>query len=204
MSQPAAAPRSAPAPSEPLVRLVRLKEDVAALGALGSGVRTRVLARIGPEALAEIEQGAGVAWVPVSLKARVADAVFAEAGAAGARAWGKASFLSSLDSFFKPFMLGIASLFGMSPATLLKIAPQSWKTVYRNAGELAVGARGDGQATIVARDLPAVLRTNGYLHLLAGTFEAGIEVLKLAGEVKWEQGGERPGDVTYTVTWRSR
>ncbi len=204
MPQIATTPRPAPEPAAPLVRLVRLKEDVSALGALGPGVRTRVLARIGPEALAEIERGAGVGWVPVSLKARIADAVFAEAGAAGARAWGKASFLASLDSFFKPFILGVASLFGLTPATLLKIAPQSWKTVYRNAGELAVRAQGDGRATIVARDLPPMLRTNGYLHLLAGTFEAGIEVLKLSGEVKWEQGGERPGDVTYSVTWRSR
>lgn len=204
MPQPAAAPLPAQSPPEPLVRLVRLKEDVAALSTLGSGIRTRVFSRIGPEALAEIDKGSGVAWVPVSLKARIADAVFAEAGAQGARAWGKASFLSSLDSFFKPFMLGVASLFGLSPATLLKIAPQSWKTVYRNAGELAVRAQGDGRATIVARDLPPMLRTNGYLHLLAGTFEAGIEVLKLAGEVKWEQGGERPGDVTYSVTWRPR
>lgn len=203
---PDAAMRRVPQPSksEPAVRLARLKEDLPALAALGPEVQARILARMSPRTLAAIEEGTRVSWVPIALKAELAEAVFAEAGAAGARAWGRASFFASLDSFFKPLITGVVSLFGLSPATLLRIAPQSWQAVYRNAGELAVRRDGEFQARILARGLPEGLRGDAYLNLLAGTFDASREMTKHDGEITFQRGGERPGDVTYFVTWKPR
>jgi len=205
---PPPSPEARPAPdprrSEPAVRSSHLKEDVAALAALGPAVRARVLARVRPDTLAAIEEGTRVSWSAIALNVELAEAVFAEAGETGARTWGKASFLASLDTFFKPLLLGIVKLFDLRPSTVMRFTPQAWPAVYRNCGELTVRADGDTRARILARSFPRALRTEPFLHAVAGTIEGGLEICKHDIEVQWELGGEQPDDVTYLITWKAR
>jgi hypothetical protein len=69
-------------------------------------------ARLGPEAIATIEQAQPTQLLPVAINVAMAEAVFAEAGADGARRWGTASLLQSFDGFFKPIFLGLTRLVG--------------------------------------------------------------------------------------------
>jgi hypothetical protein len=196
-----AGPHAEPGRADPAVRFSHLKEDVAALAALGPEAQGRVLARLDPRVLAAIAESTRVSWGSLALNLAVVEAVFAEAGEAGVRALGKASFLSSLDTFFRPLLVGVTSLFDLQPSVVLRFAPQAWKAVYRRCGELAVRKDGEARATVEARGFPAPLLEAPFLHAFAGTFEAGLEICKKAGEVGWERHG---ATAVYSISWRAR
>jgi hypothetical protein len=194
-------PLAEPRRSDPAVRFSHLKEDVTALAALGPEVQARVLARLDPRVLAAIGESTRVSWGSLGLNLALVEAVHAEAGQAGARALGKASFLASLDTFFRPMLAGVTSLFDLQPTIVLRFAPQAWKAVYRGCGELQVRRDGEARASVEARGFPAPLLREAFLHAFAGTFEAGLEICRKTGRVGWE----RRGDVAvYSISWQAR
>jgi hypothetical protein len=190
-----------PGRAEPAVRFSHLKEDVDALAALGPDLQARVLARIDPRVLVAIRESTRVSWADLSLNLEMAEAVLAEAGPSGSRAWGRASFRASLTTFFRPMLEGVASLFDLQPTTILKFAPQAWPAVYRNCGALEIRRDGGERASIVTTGFPPPLLREPFLHALAGTFEGGIEICRRQGQVLWQLDGPT---ATYQVSWSGR
>jgi len=187
----------------PAVRASHLKDDLAALGALGSAAEAAVRARLAPATLQAIGEALRTDFLPLALNLELAEAVFAVAGDRGARTWGTASLLASLDGFFKPLFLGLTRLVSPSPALMYKTLPQGWLTTYRGCGDLQVSRPGETQARLEGRGLPAGMCGMPFLTAVCGTMEAVFRISRYSGEVTlqpFEPGG---GQAAWTVTWKA-
>jgi len=188
--------------SAPAVRAAHLKEDLAALRALGPQAAAAVRARLSPASLAAIDEALRTTFLPLALNLEMAEAVFAEAGEQGARAWGTESLIASLDGFFKPLFLGITRFVSPSPSALYRVLPHGWGATYRNGGELRVERPAEDRARIVGLGLPEAMHTRAFLTAVCGTLGAAFRISSFTGEVVLEP--FRPGgEVVWVVTWRA-
>ncbi len=187
-------------PVTPAVRASHLKDDLVALARLGAPVERRVTERLAPGTLEAIREATRIAWVPVELNARLADAVHAEAGEDGARAWGRLSILHALET---PLLAGLVkvavSLLGRTPVAYFKYAPLVWNAIYRECGSLSAAPDGAGGARITAGPLPSALATVGYVTALAGSFEGAFTFCEVTGTVSVEPGAF--GAPVYVARW---
>jgi hypothetical protein len=191
-------------PRAPAVRVAHLKDDLLALAELGPEAAARVRTLLAPATLEAIEGGQPTGYLPLALNLEMAEAVFAVAGESGARAWGTASLMASLQGFFKPLLVGLTRLVSPSPALMYKTLPQGWLTTYRNCGELRVVSRGEAAAQLVARDLPPGMCTRSFLSAVCGTLETAFHVSRYTGQVTLEPFTPGGGDAAWSVTWKAR
>jgi hypothetical protein len=189
--------------SGPTVRASHLKEDLEALSILGPEVEAGVRARLTPALLAQLTESTKTNWLPISINIEMAEAVHALAGAQGARAWGRETFLVSLESFFKPLLQAITALFDPSPAAISRFAPRAWKATYRDCGELVVENLAPDQLRVSLSGFPEPMLRAGFRAALAGTFESTYVFCNFDGTVELEP--DVPGkDPSYLVAWRRR
>lgn len=187
-------------PRGPAVRAAHLKDDLWAIDRLGCAAAVR--ARLRPDTLAAIEQALRTDHLPVALNAELAEAVFAEAGEAGLRRWGTASFLHSLDGFFKPLFQGLTRLLSPSPSLLFKTFPQGWLTTYRDCGHVEVTNPKAGLTRLTIRELPPELRGSHYLTAVCGTLESAFSFSKYQGRVTLEPRSPDAPLASWLVEWR--
>lgn len=190
-----------PAAKVPEVRAAHLKDDLWAIGALGEAA-ARIRARLRPETVAAIEGASRIEHLPAALNAELAEAVHAEAGEAGSRAWGTASLLRSLEGFFKPLFLGLTRAIVPSPGLLFKVFPQGWAATYRGCGQFTVSNPGPGLTRLSLRDLPPELRNTPYLLAICGTFEAAFQLSKYQGRAALEPRPPDAPEASWLVEWR--
>ena len=189
-------------PADPAVRASHLKEDLAALSALGPDLAARVRARVATQTIRTIEDATRVDWLPVELNVELAEAVFGEAGEARTRAWARASFNLSLNAFFKPLLETILRLFDPTPHRILGFAPRVWPAVYRNTGTPTVAEHAPGESRLTVEGLPFALMNGAFLRAVAGTLECALELAKVEGDVSvlpWQPESRR---ATWSVCWR--
>ena len=185
----------------PAVRASHLKDDLLALDELGpAGPRIRARLRAGT--IATIEQASRTEHLPVALNVELAEAVFAEAGEVGARLWGTASFLRSLDGFFKPLFLGLTKAISPSPSLLFKAFPQGWLTTYRDAGHVVVSQAGAGRTRLTVTELPPELRGTPFLTAVCGTLEGAFRISKYQGKATLEERRPDAPEASWLVEWR--
>ena len=127
-----------PPPTGPAVRAAHLIDDLRSLSVLGARDESRVRAQLDPASVKAIEGATRTAHLPLALNLELAEAVYRVAGEAGSRRWGAASFLASLDGFFKPLFIGLTRLVAPSPTLMFKTFPQGWATTYQNCGAFKV------------------------------------------------------------------
>lgn len=190
-----------PTTNGPTVRAAHLKDDLWALAELGPAA-SRIRARIGPEAIAKIEQAQPTNLLPVAINVAMAEAVFAEAGADGARRWGTASLLHSFDGFFKPIFIGLTKVIGPSPALLFKAFPQGWTTAYRNCGYVTVTHPAAGVTRVIIRELPEELRATPFLSAVCGSLEVAFHLSKYTGRAILEPREPGAPEASWLVEWR--
>lgn len=185
------------------VRASHLKDDLATLSILGEEAEQRVRSRLPPATIGAIEQATRGAFLPVELNAELADAVYAEAGPVGARAWGRSSIIHALGT---PLLQGLVrtatALLGLTPTAYFKYAPLAWNAIYHDCGELAVQFLGPTEARIAAGPLPPSLTRIGYTTALAGTFEGAFSFCKVRGEVALDAAPSAHAGCVYVATWR--
>jgi len=186
----------------PAVRASHLKDDLWALDELGpAGARVR--ARLEAAELATIEAASKTEHLPLSLNARMAEAVFAEAGEKGARLWATSSFLHSLDGFWKPLFLGLTRAISPSPGLLFKAFPQGWSTTYRDCGDVTVSHPEAGLTRIAVKGLPPELRTEAFLTAVCGTLEGAFWISKYSGRATVEPRAPDAPGATWRVEWKA-
>lgn len=190
-----------PSTREPTVRASHLQDDLQAIDQLGPGA-AEVRARLRPATVALIDQTHRTAYLPAELNAELAEAVHAQLGAEGLRRWGQASFLHSLDGFFRPLFQGVTRMLSPSPGLILKTFPQGWLTTYHYCGTFEVTDAGAGATRLTVRDLPPVLRGTAYLTAVCGTLQSIYSFTRFEGEVTLEPRELDSPVASWLVTWR--
>ena len=186
------------------MRAAQLKEDLAALAALGHVEASRVLAEVEPATLRLIERASRVDWLPIEVDLELVHAIYGVAGEEGLRAWGREAVLRSIEtSIFKPLVDAVVRVFGLSPGPLLRAAPQAWKTTFRGCGEMSVTVAPEGGARIVLSNLPQVLVERPFLLSISGSLEAALVVARTEGTVRLVATVGTNG-AEYEATWPSR
>jgi hypothetical protein len=191
--------------TEPRVRASHLKEDLEAFRVLGAAGEAGARARLRPETTRAIEEAARVEFLPVAVKAELAEAVFAEAGEPGARRWAREALLLSLQGLYRPLVAAILAVADPTPTTILRLSfPRGWQASYRDCGEFAVEEPAPGQTRLVLRGVPPALRIRSYLAALCGTLEAIWEVSSYTGEVELERWGPAVEEAAWLMGWRRK
>ena len=167
------------------MRAAQLKEDLLALQVLGNDVASRILADLPPSLLRRIVHATRVDWLPVETYLELLSAIQPHAGDDGLRRWARAAVGRSIaTSFFKPLVETAIRLFGVSPASIFKVAPQAWQQAFRGGGDLVVLGLGPGTCRVGLRDLPPHLGNRNFLVSIEGALEAPLDVCKVEGQVR--------------------
>jgi hypothetical protein len=191
-----------PPPSAPAVRAAHLVDDLRSLSVLGAVDEARVRAQLAPATVRAIEGAIRTAHLPLALNIEMAEAVFRVAGEPGSRRWGAASFLASLEGFFKPLFIGLTRLVAPSPTLMFKTFPQGWATTYRDCGTFRVSQPSPGQTRLVGVGLAPAMLVPAYLAAVSGTFTGVFEISRFAGTVTLEPRDPRSPDASWLVEWR--
>jgi hypothetical protein len=188
---------------EPGVRASHLKEDLEALTVLGAAGDAGVRARLRGETIRAVEEATRIEFLPVAVKAELAEAVFAEAGEPGARSWARQAVLLSLQGLYRPLLQVIKAVADPTPTTILKLTfPRGWLASYRACGEFAVEQPAPGQTRLVLRGVPPALRIHPYLAAVCGTLEATWAVSRYTGQVRLERWGPDREEAAWLMEWQ--
>jgi hypothetical protein len=190
-----------PPTTEPAVRAAHLKDDLKCLSALGPVEEARVRAQLAPATVKAIEESLRTSYLPLALNIELAETVYRVAGDAGSRRWGTASFLASIEGFFKPLFVGLTRLVAPSPTLMFKTFPQGWSTTYRGCGEFQVSQPAPGQTRLLCRGIAPAMVCPAYLAAVCGTLAGAFEVSSYAGTVKVEPRPAGSADASWLVEW---
>ena len=191
-----------PPPTGPAVRAAHLIDDLRSLSVLGARDESRVRAQLDPASVKAIEGATLTAHLPLALNLELAEAVYRVAGEAGSRRWGAASFLASLDGFFKPLFIGLTRLVAPSPTLMFKTFPQGWATTYQNCGAFKVSQPSPGQTRLVGVGLAPTMLVPAYLSAVCGTLAGVFEISSYTGTVALEPRPATSPDASWLVEWR--
>jgi hypothetical protein len=159
--------------------------------------------RVKPASLQAIEQAARVAWLPVELDIEVTEAVAAEAGEEGLRAWARQAMIENLGGpLLGSFLQAALRLFGRNPHRIIKKGSSAFESVMRGCGQIHVEDPHDHSFRVVLGRVPGVLlRSPVYLRGIAGSLEAVLSVANIAGEVVTESIVAAERRAVYRVRW---
>jgi hypothetical protein len=169
------------------IRAAQFKEVLLALVALGNERASLILADVPPRDLRRIERASAFDWLPIEIDLGLCRIVQAAVGEAGLRAWGRAAALRSIQgSLFRPLVDASIRVFGLKPATLLRLAPLVWRSTFRGAGGLTVR-------------LIEPMRERAFLLTIAGSLEAAFELAGRPGTIELVVPPE--GDPRFIASW---
>jgi hypothetical protein len=189
-------------PSGPAVRAAHLIDDLRSLSALGATDEARVRAQLTPASVRLIESAPRTTHLPLALNIEMAETVHRVSGEAGSRRWGTASFLASLEGFFKPLLLGLTRVVAPSPTLMFKTFPQGWATTYRGCGRFEVSQPAPGQTRLIGRGLAPAMLCPAYLAAVCGTLAGAFEVSTYTGTVTLEPREPKSPDASWLVEWK--
>ncbi len=185
----------------PEMRASYVQDNLGALALLGADVEARVLSAV-PDAVTAIRAAARVDWLPLSVDVALTAAVADATGSAGVRDWSKRALLRATEGpLLRPILSAVVSIFGLTPASLLKRAPTAWNQIYRGCGALSVDLEGEHRVALhVDGAAPLFFDHREYIEGTCGTFSGVLALCKVDGAVEAavDPGARR---ITYTVTW---
>ncbi len=185
------------------VRAYHVRTALQILAEADPALHARVRHRLGPEALALVEDSARLAWIPGLVDVTFWRALHDAQGGAGvvrvARALGVRHVHTGQLS---RLLQGVVQLFGLTPSGLVRWIPRGFSDVHRGVGELRVAELSEGSARLVLDDLHPCLAGEPWLLAVAGSFELALEVCGMDGEGSLEESG--PGRAAFRLDWRPR
>lgn len=188
----------------PEMRAAQLKEDLTALKDLGHDVASRILADLPAPLLRRIVHSTRVDWLPFELCLDLTRAVHEVGGDDGVRRWARAAVGRSVaTSLFKPLVETAIRLFGVSPASIFRVAPQAWQQSFRGCGDLVVLSQAPGTCRLALRDVPPAVRDRAFFLSIAGALEAPFDTCEVEGQVRLL---EPSSDLSaeFEATWPER
>lgn len=178
-----------------------LRDNYAVLDRLGAGIVERVNGRLAAEVRDRIAGAPADAWMPVELDVLLTEAIFAELGEPGLRRANREVFLGAVEGpLLRPIFAGLRRMFGVTPLSLLRLAPRMWSTIYRDCGDLSLDQH-EGQHAVVLDDLPALLMASPqYFVGVSGVIDACFVLTRRTGTVDLEL-DEQSRRVRWRVAW---
>lgn len=148
-----------------MVRAGLCQQTLATIRALDEpGLALRVLGRVPRDVVQRVTTTQRTEWLPVADEVALLEALYAEIGSVRHRSvWSAA--------MEKHLLKVAASMRGQSPNGLLKLVPQAFLSMFRDAGRLDVVVNDAGRGRVVYRERaesPALLES------IAATLDAGI------------------------------
>jgi hypothetical protein len=164
----------------------------------------RVCARIQPASAERLQSSSRIAWLPVAIDVELTEALFAELGAARARAQLRDNLRRSFDLPVLRNLLDTAvRLLGRDPERVLRWAPQVWSQLYRDSGALRYVPIGPGDSRMELSDLPDVItRSRDWLDGTAAAISAVFDVLRTSGDVHLADVDPIARTARFEVTWK--
>lgn len=175
-----------------------------AIEALGEEKKNRVLGRLSNETLQAIQQSKEDDWLPIAVNLELVSCLSAELGEAELYHLGMKSFTNSVSSYVVgPFFRTAINLFRIKPSSVFRLAPQIWKAIHRNCGELTVTEHGKQAEQILLSSLPIEMASSRpYLIGIAGCFQAVLALSEVEGKVTLEKQSEKDCSATYHLSWK--
>jgi hypothetical protein len=185
------------------MRAAQSKDVLLSLVELGSDRASRILADVPGRSLRLIDRASAFDWIPIEIDLDLCRIVQAAAGEEGIRAWGRAAVLRTIESsLFRPLVDTSIRVFGLTPVTLLRLAPLIWRSTFRGAGQITVKLTAPRTATVQTAGLPAAMRERAFLHSIAGSLEAAFELAGDAGTILLVDPPD--GEPRFVATWTGR
>ncbi|MFO0555620.1 MAG: hypothetical protein U0271_44995 [Polyangiaceae bacterium] len=164
----------------------------------------RIARQAGDDVLERIRTTTALGWLPLQDHMAVADAVRDVLGVARSiEAWRAAMLHAFKLPYLKSFVQMSTSLFGVSPASLLKRADTVYAYVVRDAGSLEFSALPGAKCELVVRDFPAARhRFVCWLEGLEGCLLGTLDLGRFVGEARIAEIDDQRGFARYEVSWR--
>lgn len=171
--------------TQPRMRASYIKDNLAAVAACGPRVQSQLYAAI-PDTIAEIQSAARVDWLPIGVDVALTRAVCELTGISGVRDWSRRAFLCAVEGpMLRPIVRAVVSLFGLSPATVLRRAPMGWQQIYQDCGLLvAVPLAHNHMRLRVEGARGPFLENQCYVEGTCGTFEGAVDLGGARGTVE--------------------
>lgn len=171
-------------PGEPRMRASYIKDNLAAVRSFGPDVERSLRGEIG-DAVVEIESAARVDWLPIGVDVALTRTVRKLTGSNGVRDWSRRSFLAAVEGpMLRPIVRAVVSLFGLTPATVLRRAPMGWQQIYQNCGLLICEPLAPDRMRLrVEGARGPFLDDHDYVEGTCGTFEGAVDLGGARGNV---------------------
>jgi len=166
------------------------------------GLAQRVTGMLSTE-LSVLSQHPRTGWFPLSHHMAINHALVSVAGMEGYRqTWRIAMRRMFGQPLLKAFVDGAVRVFGASPATLARVAPTAFQTLFRAAGRIECTLEPGRSLKLELIDFPVEHSQNGvFAEGMVGVFGSFVDLCKANGEVKLEHHDPSLGAATYTMTW---
>lgn len=170
--------------AQPRMRASYIQDNLAAVAACGPDVHKRVLAAI-PDTIEEIRSAARVDWLPIGVDVVLTRTVCELTGISGVRDWSRRAFLGAVQGpLLRPIVRAVVSLFGLSPATVLRRAPMGWQQIYQDCGQLIVVPLAPNRMQLrIEGAREPFLENHCYIEGTCGTFEGAVDLGGARGNV---------------------
>lgn len=162
-------------------------------------VHDEVVARIPEASLDAIVNTGRTGWIPIEHDHHLPDALVAVLGNKATAALVAEAVLQHTEApILKTMISGAIRLFGLNPASLVKVLPRAWSLVYRDFFTLEVVDREDTSASLKLIDIhPEVFRYPNYFVTWDGIFDGIFALTKADGMHRLALDEE-----TRSGTWR--
>jgi hypothetical protein len=194
-------PASEAAPA-PAVRARYLKTMLVTLGRFG-GAAEAVRARVGAPLFEQIDGETPTAWLPIECNVVLVEAIALELGPERAHAYFREAANQVYEtSLFKGFVHMASNLFGLTPATYVKLAPKGWSLAYRDGGEFTAFSRGENEASLEFRQVPRPCATAVWLEAARSSFYSCFDLCgAVDGRIEWGELDLRARRAVFLFRW---
>lgn len=176
----------------PLIRAGFARLAMRRAAALSPPLDAHLRAVLGDELARAFDDAPLLGWLPYAVDVRMAEGILAKRGADGLRAFVLGNTAEATQSpAMRPVLDGALRLFGVTPATLLRVMPELWKISYRAVLDLRVVSLGPRAVRLEGARVCDEMLTSRAAHLVLSAQAEGAMALAQArvslGEVRLDR-----------------
>lgn len=141
-------------------------------------------------------------WVPIEHDKWIPWAIVEELGEAQASEYFRRFFAKHRNApILRTVIDGAIRVFGLSPNSVLRVAPRTWDLVFRDHCTIEWSRQGDSAARVVLRDAaPELLEWPSYALAFRAFFYGILDIASAEGEVTQAVDLEA-ASITYELRW---
>ena len=185
------------------IRAVLLRTSLLALDRVAGPEQLRQLEHARPALFAQIRASSNLDWLPLELDLELSALVSECLGPETDRDRARCCLRTALDApLLRPFVLGVETLFSLSPNAMLRQVPRGWRVLYRDAGTMRYEIEQGNQRLLIYESVPSELRDHPcYLDAIAGALEGTFDLCHAEGEITVEAVPDHPSSVCFRSSW---